>query len=1102
MKKILAIDDKRDNLTSIKALFKSFMPDCTVITAQSGAAGLSAARQELPDTILLDIIMPEMDGYEVCQRLKIDELTKHIPVILITAIRTDAESRIKGLENGADAFLAKPIDPAELSAQVNVMLRIKAAEDKLRDKNVNLEALVAERTNELKASEEQFRNLMEQSPLAIQIIDPAGYINRVNQAFMNLWNISRIGLHQVYENYNLLEDEQLKAAGAMPLIKKAFAGEAVALPAIEYNVLNMMESLDLTKIEGNDIWIQLRLFPVKNSDGEVINIVQMSEDITERKHAETEISKLSTAVEQSPAVIAITDLNGNLDYVNPKFTEVTEYTSEEAIGQNPAILKSGEFSDEIYRELWETVCAGKVWRGEFHNKKKSGELFWESATVAPIFDQQSNIINFIKVAEDITERRQIEDRLVKSEKKYRELFEKSKDAVLIIHNGKFVDCNQAATDILRYNNKAEFLNKTPSELSPEKQPDGQLSIDKASKIVEIALKNGSHRFEWYHKKADGEVFPVEVMLTAISDDSEGKNLYTVWRDISGRKQIEANLLKQQYYLNKAQEIGKIGTWELDIQQNILTWTDENYKNFGVPGGTAMNYEKFINCVHPDDRDYVDEKWANALKHEPYDITHRVVAGGKVKWVREKADITFDADDLPIMAIGFTQDVTESKLAEQVFIENEACYRQIFEHNMSIKLIVDPDDGQIIEANSAAQQFYGYDEETLTSMRVMDINTLSDKEILAEMKLAKNEERIYFEFRHRLASGEIMDVEVYSGPIQRAGKTLLFSIINNVTKRKQAENELQESKQKIENLHEVAAYLVGCEAEADVYRMTVEAAEEVLGFSMVSLSMAEGDILVEKSASRAMQAYKGREICLDDDGLAARVYQHGETIVYGCLADIADGKPPLEVFKSGIIVPINHVGGFQVAATTEQAFSQEDVRQLELLLDHTGEAIKRIRLQKELKEQATLDPLTNVYNRRYFNRVIEQEISRSNRYGHQMGFMMIDIDHFKQINDTHGHETGDRILQKVADLLVEQVRDSDIVIRYGGDEFLIVLIETETETEVIRKRILKAVEESNIALLAVRVSIGAVHWHPKDKISLEETLAEADRRMYEAKKSKV
>jgi len=129
-----------------------------------------------------------------------------------------------------------------------------------------------------------------------------------------------------------------------------------------------------------------------------------------------------------------------------------------------------------------------------------------------------------------------------------------------------------------------------------------------------------------------------------------------------RKQAEEKLLKKQYYLTKAQEMGIIGTWELDIKKNILIWTDENYKIFGVPLGTEMNYEIFLNCIHPDDRDYVNEKWSAGLNHEPYDIEHRLMVNDKVRWVREKADIEFDTEGNPIMAIGFTQDITERKKA--------------------------------------------------------------------------------------------------------------------------------------------------------------------------------------------------------------------------------------------------------------------------------------------------------------------------------------------------------------------------------------------------------------------------------------------------------
>jgi len=121
MKRILAVDDKKDNLISLSALLRSLIPDCVVMTALSGVEGIEKARKELPDTILLDIQMPEMDGYEACSRLKADEQTRHIPIILLTAIKTDSKSRMKGRELGADAFLTKPLDEAELIAQVKAV---------------------------------------------------------------------------------------------------------------------------------------------------------------------------------------------------------------------------------------------------------------------------------------------------------------------------------------------------------------------------------------------------------------------------------------------------------------------------------------------------------------------------------------------------------------------------------------------------------------------------------------------------------------------------------------------------------------------------------------------------------------------------------------------------------------------------------------------------------------------------------------------------------------------------------------------------------------------------------------------------------------------
>ncbi len=167
MKKILVIDDQIDNLISIKAVILSHISDCTVITALSGEEGIKLAKEDKPDTILLDIIMPDMDGYETCKHLKAGENTKHIPVVMITAIKTDIKSRVKGLNMGADAFLSKPIDPIELSAQVNVMLRIKEAEDKLKAEKDDLIGIVSMKTSKLKESEESYKSLITNLPVGI-----------------------------------------------------------------------------------------------------------------------------------------------------------------------------------------------------------------------------------------------------------------------------------------------------------------------------------------------------------------------------------------------------------------------------------------------------------------------------------------------------------------------------------------------------------------------------------------------------------------------------------------------------------------------------------------------------------------------------------------------------------------------------------------------------------------------------------------------------------------------------------------------------------------------------------------------------------------------
>ena len=159
--KILAIDDNLDNLITIQALVSESFPKAIIFKAINGKEALKLAEKENPDVILLDVIMPEMDGFEVCERLKSNPNLANIPVVFVTALKGDKESRIRALEAGAEAFLAKPIDQSELVAQIRAMMKIRVAYLDKQKESISLLALVEEKTRELKTTHTATLNLME-----------------------------------------------------------------------------------------------------------------------------------------------------------------------------------------------------------------------------------------------------------------------------------------------------------------------------------------------------------------------------------------------------------------------------------------------------------------------------------------------------------------------------------------------------------------------------------------------------------------------------------------------------------------------------------------------------------------------------------------------------------------------------------------------------------------------------------------------------------------------------------------------------------------------------------------------------------------------------
>jgi len=352
----------------------------------------------------------------------------------------------------------------------------------------------------------------------------------------------------------------------------------------------------------------------------------------------------------------------------------------------------------------------------------------------------------------------------------------------------------------------------------------------------------------------------------------------------------------------------------------------------------------------------------------------------------------------------------------------------------------------------------------------------------EIPLGKGEARRYYSLR--------------ISPLPRRHGHLV--VLREITEQKRAEGALRESRGKIESLHETARHLDACETEEKVYQLTVDVAEKILDFSMCQLAIVEKGKLVTKAVSSELPAEQNRDRNLDG-GLAGKTYRTGKTHILGNLDEGPQARHLQENFKSAISAPIGDMGVVQVLSIKPNTFTKDDARLLEMLLGHTVEALKRIRLQNKLKEQAIHDPLTGSYNRRYFTQTMEKELERSKRYDHPIAFLMVDINRFKEINDRFGHQVGDRVLQEMGKLLQEQVRKVDSVVRYGGDEFLIVLPEKSSDTETLVQRIRQAVAKWNkkIPLLdfPVTLAIGTSYWYPGRAEPVEAALYDADRRMY-------
>lgn len=393
--KLLIVDD---NLAQFKGIiFILEQNNFEIQTAIHGEDAINVLKEYAPDLILLDVMMPVMDGYELCQYLKNNPNYKHIPIIFLTA-NNNRNDIIRGFELGASDYITKPIIERELMLRINTQIELVISDRRLKEWNAELMDSLNDFSSEFSRTKDNFEVLLNNLPVAILRIKSNCDIFIANFTYFEYYELDSIDYKDFITGKKKLKFElsdELKT---------------------QINRNGMLKYENNIHRKNDIINVSIFIKQVLNKNNEIEFYDVFIENISNLKEIDTFHKKIIKGIEQSASQILITDVKGNIEYVNSTFTQNTGYAFEELIGKNPKILKSGYTSKTFYQNMWNTILDGHDWRGEFFNKKKDGTFYWESAIISPIIDDNGVIISFIAIKDDITHLKKMKEELSEAKK--------------------------------------------------------------------------------------------------------------------------------------------------------------------------------------------------------------------------------------------------------------------------------------------------------------------------------------------------------------------------------------------------------------------------------------------------------------------------------------------------------------------------------------------------------------------------------------------------------------------------------------------------------------------------------------------------------------
>lgn len=591
------------------------------------------------------------------------------------------------------------------------------------------------------------------------------------------------------------------------------------------------------------------------------------------------------------------------------------------------------------------------------------------------------------------------------------------------------------------------------------------------------------------------------------------------------KETNIILKEREAGLKSAQEIANLGSWEWDYKLNKLHFSDQMYRIFGMNKESYQGKIQYLvlTLIHPDYRNIVDEKINNVKDAEVIELIELKIIKltGEERWIRANGIFVYDDFGNKQKIIGTVQDITKWKEAKIALQENFEFLQNLID-TIPNPIFYKDEKGVYKYSNIAHTNYLGIKRENIIGHTVYDIlpKEIADIHHEVDIELMKGKDKISYDTQMKYCDGMLHDIIFTKGPItdQKGDNIGIAGVIVDITDRKKNEKRINRLLKLKESILEINHAIIEKNSINELFDLILDKVVQSMDYADLACVLVldeEENLRIVSSIGYDDKEAKKFSLPLKDSFLwyvtkgkieKAVIINDIEKILKEKFPNILENTEGIEVQSSlstPIIIEEKLYGFVNVDSKNNHVYNEMDLDMMEYMKNQIEIAISKHKLYEETIYLSRYDKLTNVYNRRYFEELFEIAINKSNRYNELFLLVVFDLNGLKIVNDTYGHLAGDKLIKTFASSMQNDIRNSDIFARYGGDEFIGVFFETNRNDLVDKfENLAKNFINDPIIFEGENIicsfSYGIANF-PQESNNYKELVKLADERMYVYKK---